>query len=252
MHTTGLRSVDRVLVWFSCGAASTVAAYYTIAEYGRKNVELCYCDTLKYEHPDNPRFMRDVERWLGVSIKLLRSREYSDIYDVFEKTGWLVGAQGARCTTELKKVVRMEYQRPDDVHVFGFTADEGERIAEFHANNLDTTTDMILQRNGITKSDCYRILRTAGIELPAMYLMGYKNNNCIGCVKGGMGYWNKIRRDFPAAFERMAKLERKMGVTILSDRRGGERVRLYLDELEPGRGRYDEEPDIECGVLCRS
>jgi hypothetical protein len=71
-------------------------------------------------------------------------------------------------------------------------------------------------------------------------------------IKGGMGYWNKIRRDFPKTFNRMAKLERKMGVTILSDRRAGKKkTRLYLDQLEPGRGTYDEEPDIECGVLCK-
>ena len=32
--------------------------------------------------------------------------------------------------------------------------------------------------------------------------MGYNNNNCIGCIKGGMGYWNKIRVDFPEVFEK--------------------------------------------------
>ena len=30
-----------------------------------------------------------------------------------------------------------------------------------------------------------------------MYDLGYPNNNCIGCIKGGMGYWNRIRKDFP-------------------------------------------------------
>jgi len=239
----------RRLSWFSCGAASAVASYMSVQEH--PDTEVLYCDTLKYEHPDNKRFLKDVSRWVGKPIKMLRSQEYSDIYDVFEKTGWLVGPLGARCTTELKKNVRMEYQLPDDIHVFGFTVDEQKRIADFKDNFVDTRTDFILNRHVITKSDCYRILRDAGIKLPAMYLQGYKNNNCIGCVKGGMGYWNKIRVDYPATFKRMAKLERKMGVTILKDRRGGKLVRMYLDELEPGRGRYDAEPDIECGVLCK-
>jgi hypothetical protein len=105
---------------------------------------------------------------------------------------------------------------------------------------------------GITKQECHRLINEAGIALPTMYRLGYINNNCIGCVKGGMGYWNKIRKDFPEAFERMAKQERKMGATILSDRRDGKRIRLYLDELEPGRGRYEAEPNIECGVLCKA
>ena len=42
-----------------------------------------------------------------------------------------------------------------------------------------------------------------------MYDMGYPNNNCIGCVKGGMGYWNHIRKDFPEVFDSRAKLERE-------------------------------------------
>ncbi len=37
-----------------------------------------------------------------------------------------------------------------------------------------------------------------------MYDLGYPNNNCIGCVKGGMGYWNKIRKDFPEVFQKRA------------------------------------------------
>lgn len=35
-----------------------------------------------------------------------------------------------------------------------------------------------------------------------MYDLGYANNNCIGCVKGGIGYWNKIRIDFPEESDR--------------------------------------------------
>lgn len=88
------------------------------------NVEVLYCDTLAYEHPDNIRFMLDIEAWIGQKIKILRSEEYKDIYDVFDKTGWLYGQGGARCTVELKKVVRKKYQTVDDVHIFGFTVDE--------------------------------------------------------------------------------------------------------------------------------
>ncbi len=55
------------------------------------------------------------------------------------------------------------------------------------------------------------MIERAGIELPAMYKLGYRNNNCIGCPKGGMGYWNKIRVDFPEVFERMAALQRELG-----------------------------------------
>lgn len=59
------------------------------------------------------------------------------------------------------------------------------------------------------------MLWKAGIKIPAMYKMGYNNNNCIGCVKGGMGYWNKIRKDFPEVFAQMAQIERDVGATCL-------------------------------------
>ena len=87
-----------------------------------------------------------------------------------------------------------------------------------------------------------------------MYDLGYHNNNCIGCVSGGMGYWNKIRVDFPEAFERMAKLERKMDVAINKTYKVEDgkkkRIRVFLDELDPKAGRNVPLPDIECGTLC--
>lgn len=80
-----------------------------------------------------------------------------------------------------------------------------------------------------------------------MYDLGYNNNNCIGCVKGGMGYWNKIRIDFPEVFESRSKLERKVGYTILKEADG---TPLFLDELEPHRGRMTDEIMGECDIFC--
>ena len=242
--------MSRVLCWFSCGAASAVAAKLAVEKYGDR-CEILYCDTLAYEHPDNRRFMTDVAAWTGTEIKLLRSAKYTDIYDVFNKTGWLIGPQGARCTTELKKLVRRAYQRDGDIHVFGLTADEGPRITKFAVGEPDLKCDWLLRDSGVTKALTLWAIRDAGIELPAMYKLGYKNNNCIGCVKGQAGYWNKIRYDFPDAFARMALQERRMNVAICKTYAGdGKRKRLFLDELPVDMGRYTAEPDIECGVVC--
>ena len=27
-------------------------------------------------------------------------------------------------------------------------------------------------------------------------------------------------------------------------------IRIFLDELEPGTGRYQDEPEIQCGIFC--
>ena len=242
--------MQRVLVWFSCGAASAVAAKLAVEKYGDL-CEVLYCDTLKYEHPDNLRFLRDVEGWIGKPIKILRSDRYTDIFDVFRKTGWLVGVGGARCTTELKKNVRKAYQKPGDLNIFGLTYDEQKRIERFEDQNPDTKCEWLLSDLFIDKAECYRALLSARIDLPEMYKLGYNNNNCIGCVKGQAGYWNKIRVDFPEAFERMALLEREMGVAINKSYAGdGKRKRVFLDELDPTAGRGVPLPDIECGVMC--
>ena len=242
-------STPRVLCWFSCGDASAVAAKLAVEKYGDR-AEVLYCDTFAYEHPDNVRFFNEVQGWLGREIKVLQSPEYTDIYDVFRRTRWLVGINGARCTTELKKKVRMAYQRWDDVHVFGFTSEEAGRIERFHMENPELHAEFPLYDAGVSKLDCHRIVARAGIDLPMMYRMGYKNNNCIGCVKGGAGYWNRIRKDFPAIFNKMASMERELNAAINKTEKGGKRVRMFLDEMSPDAGRYAPEPDIDCGVLC--
>lgn len=243
----------RVLAWFSCGSASAVAAKLARERYGDQ-CEVVYCDTLAYEHADNRRFLADVERWIGTPITILKSPTYTDIYDVFHKTRWLVGPAGARCTTELKKNVRTAYQRPDDWHVFGLTADEYPRARTFRRNNHDLKIALPLIDQMITKAECHRRIAAAGIEAPAMYRLGYSNNNCIGCPKGGSGYWNKIRRDFPATFAKMAATERALDAAICKREwvEDGQRrrARVFLDELPPDADDGQGTLDMECSVAC--
>jgi hypothetical protein len=238
--------MKRLLVWFSCGAASAVAAKMISEMDLDMPVEYLYCDTLAYEHPDNARFLHDVKKWIGHEIKLLKPADfnggYTDIFDVFDRRHFLNGQHGAQCTVLMKKVVREKYSTPDDVHVLGYVAEEAGRAQRFMDANIGVDTRFILVEKGITKRRCLFMVQEAGIELPAMYKLGYRNNNCIGCVKGGMGYWNKIRVDFPEAFERMAKEERKLGASCING--------LFLDKLEPGRGNYTGEEHLECGLFC--
>lgn len=241
------------ICWFSCGVTSAVATKLALSLSDLpRPIRIAYCaSTLKTEHPDNHRFLDDCERWFGQKIEMLYSTEYEDIYDVFDKTRWLVGVRGARCTTELKKKVRIENSSPRWVHVFGFDASEQKRFDRFVENNPDTPfVRCPLLEQGITKADCLKILRKAGIEIPEMYKLGFKNNNCLGCVKGGAGYWNMIRIHFPGIFQKMARYERKLNAAICKTQVGGVRQRVFLDELPPDTGRYDQEPDIKCGIWC--
>jgi hypothetical protein len=96
-------------------------------------------------------------------------------------------------------------------------------------------------------TDCLALIERAGIALPAMYLLGFQNNNCIGCPKGGRGYWNMIRVHFPEKFWRMARLQRELGCTFWVEPDG---TKVYLDELDPNRGVQHDEPNIDCSLMC--
>lgn len=234
---------ERIVCWFSCGATSAVACRLTLMENdGKIPVRICYCDT-KGEHPDNYRFIRDCERWFGQEIELLHNPKYKDVDDVIERDRYVNGPDGARCTKMLKIEVRKMMQKPEtDYHVYGFDSGEIDRALEFKRRNPELRVWAPLIDRGLTKPDCLAMLRAEGIELPEMYKLGYRNNNCIGCVKGGKGYWNKIRDDFPKVFWRRAKQEREIGHSCIKG--------CFLDELKPGVGRYEAEPDISCEGVC--
>ena len=231
----------RIVCWFSCGAASAVATKIALAERESELV-IAYTE-VKEEHPDNKRFLADCEQWFGQKIEVLGNDFYDrSIYRVFEKN-YIRTPKGAPCTRALKKQIRERFERPTDRQVFGYTAEEQARLDRFIDANADVNIWTPLIDKGLGKEDCLAMLKNAGIELPAMYKLGYHNNNCIGCVKGGMGYWNKIKVDFPEHFDRMAKLERFKKQTIFKDR--------YLDELKPTDGNYPSEPNIECSIFCQ-
>ena len=233
----------RTICWFSCGAASAVATKLALAE---GPAEIVYCH-VKEEHLDNMRFKNDCEKWFGQEINVISNEKYNgSIYDVFEKTSYLVGVAGAPCTRLLKKEMRKKYELPGDRQVFGYTLEEQNRVDRFIDANNDVNLWSILVEKSLTKQDCLAILQRAGIELPVMYKLGYQNNNCIGCVKGGLGYWNKIRVDFPEQFQRMAQMEKKLNAKIL--KHNGERI--WLTDLPTTAGDYPTEQAIECGIFC--
>lgn len=239
--------MGRVIVWYSDGAASACAARLAVSKYGASGVDVVKADTTDDEHPDNLRFRADVEAWIGTGVELIRSEAFAGIDDVFERTRYMAGIAGARCTTELKKVPRYRYQRHDDTHVFGYTADERSRIERFEGNNPELLCEWNLLDAYLTKDDCYYLLDQAGIELPAMYGLGFDHNNCIGCVKATSAhYWARTRKHFPEVFNRRAAQSRDIGARLV--RIEGERV--FLDEIPADFG--DEGPDgeIECGPFC--
>lgn len=229
--------------WMSAGVSSFIAGYLV-----RETVdEFIYID-IADQHPDSLRFIKDCKKALGKPIKILRSSEYDSVEEAIRAAGVIrmVRSGFAPCTAWLKKRVRkqweLEHSDYEITYVWGFDLNEKRRAENVVDTMIEFNHEFPLIDNNLSKQDCHAIAAKLGIKRPVMYDMGYNNNNCIGCVKGGMGYWNKIRVDFPEVFESRAKLERDIGASCING--------CFLDELDPSRGKMSDEIMQDCGIFC--
>jgi len=226
--------------WFSGGVSSAVAIRKAIDMIDK----IIYID-IADQHPDTLRFLADCQRWYGREIEVLRHPVYQSVADVIRHRRYINGPTGAACTRVLKKEVRQRWEHCHQEplrYVWGLDAQEGRRVESIERANPGQSHLFPLVSRKIGKREAHEILRAGGIERPEMYKLGYHNNNCIGCVKGGRGYWNKIRVDFPEVFESRAHLEREIGRSCLNG--------TFLDELDPAAGRMDKPITDECGLFC--
>lgn len=226
--------------WISAGVSSFMAGYLA------SDVdEFIYID-IENQHSDSIRFIKDCERVLNKPIQILKS-EYKNVDNVIKTFRFISSPYGAKCTDVLKKRVRKkwEYEHKDCeiTYVWGFDSGEKRRAERAVESMAEFKHEFPLIERNLSKQDVHGLFeRTFDFKRPVMYDMGYPNNNCIGCVKGGMGYWNKIRVDFPEVFEERAKLEREIGHSCLNG--------IYLDELEPDRGNMNMEIFPDCSIMC--
>lgn len=240
--------MTRIVAQFSCGAASAVATKLALAEHGDRVVILNAF--LANEHPDNRRFLADCERWFGRQVTVLRDeRDGADVIRLFRRRQFIKGFGGAICSAQLKRRLLDEWKQPGDVMVFGYTAEEADRLDDFRERYPDRPALAPLIERGLTKADCKAMVERAGIVLPLMYSLGYDNANCIGCVKGGEAYWRAIRSDFPVQFEAMAEVERELGDSAYLFRDRKTERRFPLTELGDGPVRRNDDL-AGCSFFC--
>ena len=242
---------DKIAVWFSCGAASAVAAKLALNRYSD------FCDVFVVNSPiaeeddDNRRFLLDVQKWLGVEIMTATNPNYpsSSCVDVWESKKFMSSPYGAPCTVQLKKEARYYWQdkyKPD-WHVLGFTFEEKPRSDRFMMTETTKLLPVLIEEKK-TKRDCFSILNTAGIKLPRIYDAGYPNANCIGCVKASSPtYWNHVRKQHPDVFAQRSEQSRRLGAKLVRVKN----ERIFLDQLHPeARGAPLKSMDFECGLFC--
>jgi PP-loop superfamily ATP-utilizing enzyme len=246
-----MKKKKTIAVWFSCGAASAVAAKKTIEMYGEKALIRVINNPVAEEDADNRRFLTDVEKWLGVEIEIATNPKYksNSCVEVWETRRFMSGVSGAPCTIELKKMARQKWEEENrpDYHVLGFTYDERDRARNFRMTERENLICPLITHK-LTKKDCFSLISDAGIELPRIYKAGYPNANCIGCVKAtSPTYWNHVRKMHPEVFAQRADQSRRLGARLV--RVKGER--LFLDELPvDATGEPMKSMQFECGIFC--
>jgi hypothetical protein len=85
-----------IAVWFSCGAASAVAAKKTIELYGDTHEIKIVNNPVMEEHPDNLRFLKDVSDWLGKEIEIAVNPKFpnASAMEVWNKRKYMSGVGG--------------------------------------------------------------------------------------------------------------------------------------------------------------
>jgi hypothetical protein len=221
----------RTLIWWSTGAASAVMAELMMRE--EPGAIIVRCET-NNEDPDNYRFETDVMSRLNRKVTTLKSDEYADVWDVWQKERYIAGVNGAPCTAAMKIRPRISFQKPTDIHAFGYTADARDiaRFEQLKDNYPELTVRAPLIEHGITKAASLAMVEHWGIELPRSYAMGFPNANCLGtgCGKAtSPDYWSLYRHHFPKRFARTAAYSREIGarLTRIND------VRMFIDEIPP-------------------
>lgn len=237
------------VAWFSAGVSSFLATYLE-----RDSIDRVVYIHIDDQHHDTMRFVKDSEALICKPIEILQSR-YKSVNEVVKAHRYINGVGGAKCTAILKKRVRKEWEsqlkgEPLE-YVWGMDLSESNRAERLIENMPEYTHMFPLIERQITKAECHAIANRLGLKRPTMYDMGYSNNNCIGCVKGGIGYWNKIRVDFPDVFKQRSELERLIGASCLGEMIDGKKHKLYLDELDPHRGRMEDEIIEDCNIMCQ-
>lgn len=235
---------EKVVCWWSGGITSAVACKLAINMFGVDNCRVIMIDT-QNEHEDTYRFKVDCEKWYGLEIEIITGigEKYESIFDVWTKHKSLNTATGAICSTNLKRVVREKWEKKNQFkhQVFGFEFDKKEinRALSMTLNHGKRTKAIYpLLMFAYDKKDCIKLVEEAGIAIPEMYLLGFQNNNCFGtgCVQGGIGYWQKMKVEFPEKFDVMADMEHK-----LTDLKG-EPITMLKDQSNEAKERMKYEP----------
>lgn len=260
-----------VIAWWSGGITSAITCWLCACWFGIENVRFVFIDTHN-EDDDTYRFKVECERWYEKKIETITNPDFDNIEQVWFNSLSLNVATGAKCSQMLKRLVRERFEKanPFSYQAFGFTFEETKRAKAHFLNNARSRPIFPLIMNCLSKERCLKILESHNclftpLQAPRTYKLGFQNNNCFktGCVQGGIGYWQKMQREYPDKFEKMAAVEHRLTdlkgepVTMLKDQsKGGGLVFLLshptypdIKDISMMKGK-EPRPLMECNGFC--
>lgn len=236
------------IVSLSGGTASAVAADRAVGRYGRENVTLWIADT-SWEDPDLWRFVGDCcRRW---HIDPIVYRDGRTPLQVAADEQIIPNQKHAPCSRELKiePFVRFLKTHAKPVTVLlGLDWQEPHRMAapkKRYEQIAGVTVDYPLLWNPIEYRPYAEVVRSWGIEPPALYAAGFPHNNCGGrCIKQGLKEWIRLRHYRPERFAEVKEWEQaqrakggpRSTYAIARDQSNNTVVPLTLAELEQRAG----------------
>jgi hypothetical protein len=188
---------------------------------------LLWHDT-KEEHPDTIRFIREMAEALGLPVT-----EWSDgrsVTQVFRDEGFPreQSEHGVLAHSQAGAGVAIECGY-EVVKLVGMSAKEPRRVARQVSLSVNGgyTVRFPLIETSTTKQQATDWCLAMGVKPSAMYCWS-EHANCVGCVKGGMAYWQAVAKNAPEVYAQRAALEEEFGHGIL---RGGDREQYLLKDL---------------------
>ncbi len=241
------------VVMFSGGVGSWAAAKRVVAKHGTEDVVLLFADTLM-EDEDLYRFIDEAAKNVGVPIT--RLCEGRTPWQVFRDVRFLGNSRIDPCSRILKRELLDKWRNancdPSDTVIYlGIDWSEQHRLARLLPRVAPWKYEApMCESPYLTKNGMLSWLNAEGIATPRLYDMNMPHNNCGGfCVKAGQAQFLNLLKVMPERYafheaQEEAIREELGDVSILTDRRGGDKTPLTLKELRERFERCDIQPSL--------
>ena len=188
----------KVVVFFSGGLSSYLAAKRCVEEYGVDNVVLYFTDVM-YEHGTLYSFIDAAARKLGCWF-VVECRGKTP-FDVFKEVKLMGNTRIDPCSRVLKRElshVLVEFDCDDDtILCIGYDWTEQSRIDKAIDNwAYNKVIFPMADAPYLTKKQMIEEVMDDGLIIPYLYTIGMAHNNCAGfCVKAGQGHYAVLLRE---------------------------------------------------------